>query len=120
MSASQPARYRAYLEAIQRRVCRVCLDQADDGTCGLMHRTCAVERHLPALVDAVCAVRSDRMDEYVAAIEAQVCTPCPEHGPGGECRLRDSAKCSLYSFLPLVVEAVEEVHASLSPRLETA
>ena len=34
MSASQPERYQARLEAIQRRVRPVCLDQADDGTCG--------------------------------------------------------------------------------------
>ena len=120
MSSAQPERYQAYLEAIQRRVCRVCLDQADDGSCGLTHRTCAVETHLPALVEALIAVQSDRMDEYVAAIEAQVCGPCSEHDPGGACRLRDRGECSLYSFLPLVVEAVEEVHAALSSPAESA
>lgn len=121
MSASQPdERYQAYREAIQRRVCGVCLDQADDGTCGLTHRVCALERHLPALVNALVAVRSDRMDEYVAAIEAQVCSQCPEQDACGQCRSRDDARCSLYSYLSLVVEAVEEVHGSLKPGLERA
>ena len=120
MRRAQPQRYQAYLDAIQRRVCRVCLDQADDGSCGLTRRTCAVEKHRPALVDALVAVQSDRMDEYVAAIEAQVCSQCSEHDPGGACRLRDRGECSLYSFLPLVVEAVEEVHASFSPLAEGA
>ena len=121
MSASQPdERYQAYWEAIQRRVCSVCLDQAADGSCGLTRRVCALERHLPALVSALVAIRSDRMDEYVAAIEAQVCSHCPEQDACGECRVRDDARCSLYSYLSLVVEAVEEIHGSLKPGQETA
>ena len=115
MSDVEPdERYRAYWEAIQGRVCRACLDQANDGTCGLTHRVCALELHLPALVDALVAVRSDRMDDYVAAVEAQVCSHCAE-GAAGECRLRARAECALHSFLPLVVEAVEEIHGSLLP-----
>jgi hypothetical protein len=114
MSMTQPdERYRAYSEAIQRRVCRTCLDQADDGTCGLTRRVCALERHLPEIVGALVAVHSDRMDDYVAAVEARVCSRCSEQA-SGECRLRNRAECALYSLLPLVVEAVEEVHGSLS------
>jgi hypothetical protein len=121
MSASRPDdRYQAYWEAIQRRVCTVCLDQAADGSCGLTHRVCALERHLPGLVGALVAVRSDRMDEYVAAIEAQVCSQCPEQDACGTCGLRGDARCSLYSYLSLVVEAVEEVHGSLTPGQESA
>ena len=121
MSASQPdGRYQAYWEAIQRRVCTVCLDQAADGSCGLTHQVCALERHLPALVDALVATRSDRMDEYVAAIEAQVCSQCPEQDTCGTCGVRNDGRCSLYSYLSLVVEAVEEVHGPLEPRPEPA
>jgi hypothetical protein len=109
-------RYQAYWDAIRSRVCTVCLDQADDGSCGLTRRVCALERHLPKLVDALVSVRSDRMDDYVAAIEAQVCSGCPEQGGSGDCRLRDSARCALYSYLSLVLEAVEEVHGSLRPQ----
>lgn len=116
MSASQPEEpYQAYWEAIQRRVCGACLDQANDGSCGLEHRVCALERHLPALVNALVAIRSDRMDEYVAAIEAQVCRQCPEQDACGQCGLRDHARCSLYAYLPLLVDAVEEVYGSLKP-----
>jgi hypothetical protein len=93
----------------------VCLDQADDGSCGLTGRVCALERHLPALVTALVAIRSDRMDEYEAAIREHVCSQCPEQDACGECRLRDDARCSLYSYLSLVVEAVEDVNGSLTP-----
>ena len=121
MSVMQPEeQYRAYWEAIQRRVCRTCLDQADDGTCGLTGRVCALELHLPEIVGALVGVRSDRMDDYVAAVEAQVCSRCSESAASGECRVRDQAECALYALLPLVVEAVEEVHGSLSPSAPTA
>ena len=113
-------RYQAYWDAIRRHVCGVCLDQADDGSCGLTRRVCALEMHLPALVNALVSVRSDRMDEYVAAIEAQVCSHCPEQNAQGRCRLRDAACCALSSYLPLVVDAVEEVHGSLRPGQEPA
>ena len=114
MSALPPdERYRAYWDAIQRHVCSVCLDQRNDGSCGSAPRVCALERHLPSLVEALVAVRSDRMDEYVAAIEANVCSRCPEQDGTGHCRVRDHADCSLYALLPLVVEAVEEVHGTV-------
>ena len=119
-AADTDERYRAYWEAIQRRVCGVCLDQADDGSCGLTRRVCALDKHLPGLVNALVAVRSDRMDEYVAAIEAQVCSRCEDHGADGSCALRDAGRCALYSYLSLVVEAVEEVHGSLRPGQEGA
>jgi hypothetical protein len=112
-------RYQAYWDAIRRRVCNVCLDQADDGSCGLTRRVCALEKHLPALVSALVDVKSDRMDEYVAAIEAQVCSQCPD-GTGGECRLRDAGRCALYSYLALVVEAVEDVHGAAPAGQEPA
>ena len=121
MNATIPdERYQAYWDAIRRRVCGVCLDQADDGSCGLTRRVCALEKHLPALVGALVEVRSDRMDDYVSAIESQVCSHCPDQDAQGQCRLRDAARCALHSYLSLVVEAVEEVHGSLKPGAATA
>ena len=102
------SRYDLFRDAIQKRVCSVCLDQRDDGSCGLSHRSCAIEAHLPRIVEAVAAIESDRMDEYVAAIEAEVCAHC-EDGPGPVCRLRERGECALDTYLYLVVEAVEEV-----------
>jgi hypothetical protein len=101
-------RYELFRDAIRRRVCSTCLDQRDDGTCGLSHRTCAIEAHLPGIVEAIGAVHSDKMDDYIAAIEAQVCSQC-ENGPGTACVLRKQGECALDTYLYLVVEAVEEV-----------
>ena len=102
-------RSQAYTDAIRRRVCSVCLDAQDDGRCGLTKRVCAIEKHLPRVVETVLSVDSDRMDEYVAAIRAQVCGRCPEQSPEGPCELRNRGDCALDMYLFLVVDAIQEV-----------
>lgn len=109
--------YRAYWDAIRRRVCSVCLDQRDDGSCGLTGRVCAIDRHLPKVVQAIVAIDSNQMDPYVAAIEAQVCARCSQQDAQGHCSLREQGECALYTYLFLVVDAIQEVReaAGLSP-----
>jgi hypothetical protein len=103
-------RYRAYRDAIRRRVCVICLDSADDGSCGLEGPpACAIEEHLPRLVDAILDVRRRRDDAYAAAVEARVCRNCSHRDELGLCRLRRDGRCAISVYLPLVVEAVEEV-----------
>jgi hypothetical protein len=101
--------YDTYKEAIRSRVCSVCLDQKDDGGCGLDGRACALEAHLPALVEAVLAVESDRMADYEGAVRALVCSDCGRENEHGRCRLRDLGECALDTYLYLVVDAVEQV-----------
>jgi len=108
-SAPKAEQYEAYLDALRRRVCSVCLDQRNDGTCGLTQRTCGIEAHLPLLVEALLSVESNRMDEYEAAIKARVCSVCDQQDAAGVCHNRQEARCALWSYLPLVLEAVEEV-----------
>lgn len=103
------ARYEAFLAAIQRRVCTVCMDQKDDGSCGLRGRTCAIEKHLPGVVEAVSAIDSDHMDDYIAALESQVCGHCSEQDAAGHCGLRAKGECALHAYLSLVVDAIQEV-----------
>jgi len=104
--------YRDYREALRRRVCAVCLDGKDDGSCGLASPgACAVERHLPRIVEAVLDVRARRDDAYAAAIEARVCSHCEDRDGFGLCQLRRDGRCALAVYLPLIVEAIEEVEA---------
>ena len=104
----------AYWTAIRAKACAACLDVADDGSCGLRNRLCSIAAHLPLIMRAIASVQSDRMDEYVAAIEDQVCRRCHEQDAQGRCRLRDRGECALYAYLPLVVDAIEEVKAAES------
>ena len=103
------ARYQTFLAAIQRRVCTVCMDQKDDGSCGLQGRTCAIEQHLPGVVEAVSAIDSDHMDDYVAALESQVCGHCTQQDTSGHCASREKGECALHAYLSLVVEAIQDV-----------
>lgn len=102
-------RYQVVWDAIQRKVCSVCLDQRDDGSCGLSGRVCAIERHLPGVVQTVLSIESDRMDEYVAEIEAQICGRCSQQDAQGRCSLRSEGDCALYAYLHLIVDAIQEV-----------
>ena len=104
-------RYRPYREAIRRRVCSVCLDGAEDGSCRLVGEPlCAIDQNLPALVEAIRDVRAGREAGYAAAIEARVCRHCPRREPEEGCSLRQDGSCALAVYLPLVVEAIEEVN----------
>ena len=102
--------YQPYREALRRRVCAVCLDSAADGSCRLSGlRTCAIDEHLPQVLEAIRDVRERRDDTYASAVEARVCRHCPHRDAHGSCSLRQGGRCALLVFLPLVVEAIEEV-----------
>ncbi|HET8644127.1 MAG TPA: hypothetical protein VFO85_01485 [Vicinamibacteria bacterium] len=111
MSDTKDEAYDVYRDAIRERVCSVCLDQKDDGGCGLDRRTCALEEHLPGVVEAVLAVESENMADYEGAIRALVCSHCGLEDERGRCRVRERGQCALDTYLYLVVEAVEQVRA---------
>jgi len=108
-------RYQPYRDAIRRRVCAICLDGADDGSCTL-ETGCAVDELLPRLVDAILDVRARRDDAYGGAVEARVCAHCTHRDERGLCHLRRDGRCAVSVYLPLVVEAVEEVAQRPLPR----
>ena len=107
-------KYKTYREAIRRRVCAVCLDGADDGSCALASPTaCAIDEHLPRLVEAILDVRRRHEDAYAAMVEARVCSHCTHRNDLGLCGLRRDGRCAVSIYLPLVVEAVDEVERRL-------
>ena len=105
-------RMEAYREALKRRVCDVCLEQKDNGECGLEDdRLCALDLHLDYIVQAVRSVKSDRIADYAQAISNTACFNCPNQDEAGHCDFRSNWECALDSFAYLVVEAIEEVDA---------
>jgi hypothetical protein len=96
--------------AIQQHVCAVCLDQRNDGSCGLpKNRICTLRRALPLVCDVLHAVDSPRMDDYVDAVERNICTRCPDQDASGRCEYREKAACALYAYLPRVLDAVDSI-----------
>jgi hypothetical protein len=104
-------RYPIYWDAIRTKVCSVCLDQADDGNCGLEKRICAIQKYLPAIIEVASSVQSSRMNEYVSAIEAEICARCPDQDPTGRCEQREGGTCALYTYLSLILDTIDEVRA---------
>ena len=116
MSFAPAAEYLVHWDAIQRRACSVCLDVADDGSCGLGRgRTCGLPPQLPAIIETTVDVENDRMDDYVTLIEAAVCASCPEQDAAGRCLPRDRGACGLYTYLPLVVDAIGKGKSARPP-----
>jgi hypothetical protein len=102
-------RIEVFRQTLKDRVCGICFDRNNDGTCGLPEsRTCAIEGHLPEIVEAIEAVESFDMTPYVERIRSEVCPNCNQDELG-RCVFRENFDCSVDNFLMLVVDAIEEV-----------
>jgi hypothetical protein len=85
----------------------------DDGSCGLPDdRTCALDLHLPYIVEAVKAIDSNRIQDYAKSIADTVCFQCPNQDEEGNCNFRINWECALDTLAYLVVEAIDEVDGS--------
>lgn len=102
--------YNKYREAIHEKVCKRCIELAEDGVCGLTgHDQCGVELHLPDIVKVVQSVKSLQLKDYVEELRKVVCGKCKNKNMDGTCQLRSDADCGLDRYFELVVEAIEEV-----------
>ena len=96
-------------EALRTRICSVCVDRNLEGPCHLEEEhECALFDSLPKVFQAVSNVRSDLIDDYVAAIRTKVCVECPQQDPDGICWVRGEVRCVLDRYLVLIVETIEE------------
>ncbi|MBI2680868.1 MAG: hypothetical protein HYX25_07665 [Candidatus Solibacter usitatus] len=98
------------LEKILRsRVCSVCTDRLEDGTCGLEEpEDCALFRLLPQAARAIQSTDSDDIRDYVRAIRDNVCVICRNSLEDGSCETREQVRCALDAYLVLIVGAIEE------------
>ena len=102
-------RINLFREVLKERVCAICFDRRDDGTCGLPGgRTCAIEAHLPEILRALEAVESFDLSPYVESIRTQVCPSCSQD-EYGRCAFRENFDCAVDNFLYLIVEVIEDV-----------
>ena len=98
-----------YREEVLGRVCPGCIDANSQGDCLLAGAAgCAVKRFFPQVVAAVRSVYSVAMEPYEAALREKVCSGCVQL-QGGKCLTRDHVDCALDRYLPMIVQAVEEL-----------
>ena len=105
--------YQPYWQAIRTKVCTKCIDGDGFGNCRLDPAIeCALQQYLPLIVQAVSQVKSAEMEDYIRELRAITCTQCSRQSVNGYCMLRNEVDCALDRYFPLVVEAIEEVHAA--------
>jgi len=95
-------------KAILERICAACVDQRDDGSCGLdADLECALRLHLPKVLAAVKGASGAQLESYVAPLRDNVCTVC-EQGEPKDCDVRSQLDCPLDRYYGLIVEAIED------------
>lgn len=100
-----------YEEAIRQHVCFHCIDCGEDGQCHSADPYgCAIYRFLPELILIAEDIKSPQLKPYQRAVRKCICTKCKADGDK-KCALRTDLDCALDRYLPLVLEAIEEVDA---------
>lgn len=108
-----------YEEAVVRHVCAHCIDFGEDGICHNPDpKGCAIFRYLPELIAIADRVRERRIQPYIDAVRKEICMKCRSGSPGDPCPLRDTLDCGLDRYLPLVLEAIEEINAEKDKKKE--
>ncbi len=105
-------------DLIRGRICAVCPDRNVDASCDrLAEGNCSLMSKLPLAAEAILKVSSDRMEPYIQAIRDNVCASCELRDSDGSCASRETDRCMLNCYLPLVVEAIEEHFGRTLPSL---
>ena len=93
---------------LRERVCRVCVWQLADGSCGLpKDRKCPVFHNLDRLIEIVDARDADLIDVYVNGVRELICANCTL-GSAEHCVRRDHLECALDLYLSLAIEVIED------------
>ncbi len=105
---SKRAQYEA---AIRRQVCEHCIDFGEDRAC---HKPggaeqCAVIRNLKEIVYIAKAVHANQVSPYVNQLREKVCAHCANSKSDGSCATREAIECCLDRYLPLVLQAIEDM-----------
>jgi hypothetical protein len=104
----------AYWSAIQKRVCRKCIDGDGTGNCRLpADETCPLKLHLAEIVTTVANAKANSYSAYVNSLRRNVCILCDWQSPEGTCQRRADLECALDRYHPLVVDIIEYVREQM-------
>ncbi len=100
-----------YEAAIRKQVCEHCIDFGEDRTC---HKPggveqCAVIKNLKEIVAIARAVHANQVSPYVQQLREKVCSHCANSKLDGSCAIREAVECCLDRYLPLVLQAIEDL-----------
>jgi len=94
---------------VRSRICRECeVREAGEGCHPEAPDRCKLFELFPLVAQAILATDSHDIQDYVRAIRENVCSVCLEQALDGSCALRGGTQCALDSYLPQIVEVIEE------------
>jgi hypothetical protein len=109
------APWNVYWTAIQRKVCRQCVDGDGDGGCLLaIKEDCALRTFLPEVVTTIANVKDDSKETYLNALRRNVCILCDWQKADGSCEKRANLSCALDRDYPRIVEIIKELRVRLA------
>jgi hypothetical protein len=93
-----------YLSEIREQVCSRCVERPPGGPpCEPLGKVCGVERHLPALIEAIHDVKSPWIHHYLEHNRQAVCEQCAFYHNTAVC------PCPMDELVFLIVKAVDTV-----------
>jgi hypothetical protein len=96
-------------QMVRNRICSVCTERTVNGECGMEEpANCALFRLFPQVAEAIQAVDSGDIRDYIDAIRSRVCALCHDQAADGSCETRQQVRCALDAYLLPVVDAIEE------------
>jgi hypothetical protein len=99
-----------YWDSVRQKVCRKCLDGDGKGNCRLpIDDSCGLEEFFPEIVQTVSRMQSSSLQDYVAALRANICAHCEHQFDVGTCRKRDTLECALDRYYPIVIDVIESL-----------
>jgi hypothetical protein len=99
-------------EFLRRRICPDCRFKSAN-SCDLAGPDpCKLFELFPLVAQAILGTESDRLEDYLQAIEEDVCAVCVNHSLDGTCPRRNRV-CALDGQLPAIVDAINEATGKL-------
>ena len=96
-------------DTLRCRVCGSCMDCDVDGTATIAsrHECAPLFERLPEVVETVSRIHSTEINEYVTALQENICAQCFHQHLDGSCRLRDESRCALFYHLGPIIAVIE-------------
>ena len=103
-----------YEKAVKEYVCSRCIDMTEDGFCSKDPKDCAILRYMPELVGIALELHEKKVEPYVKLVRERICANCGSGGVDGEsCLKRKAVECDLDRYLPMVLDAIEDVEEKI-------
>ena len=100
-------------ELIRSRACSICVNRNVNGTCEVdSWHECALFERLPQIIQSISRIRSDKIDDYTAAIRESVCAECFHQHLDGSCKQREEHRCALDRHQVPIIWAIESFLAA--------